>query len=143
MSRDTQKQRVYDWEDRILPPLCGQKVLYKDAQAFVDGVWLKHGWLYPPKVSLMAKQARKIFAQGGREQLKVQPITPAWIILHELAHTLTSTIDGNSDRHGPDFVGIYIKLLESVLNIPVPMTMFTLTKNNIKFNLGAKPHWEK
>lgn len=143
MNRDYQRQRVYDWENGVILPFSSQQVLFKDAQAFVDGVWLKHGWLYPPKVTLIAKQAHKIFAKGSRAEIKIRPITPAWIILHELAHTLTSDIDGKTDKHGPDFVGVYIKLLESVLNIPVPMCMFTLTERNIKFNLGAKPHWEK
>jgi hypothetical protein len=143
VNRDFQKQRVYDWENSLLPPLCSQKVLFKDAQAFVDGVWLKHGWLYPPHVASIPKQTRRHFATGSRAELRLPPVTPAWVIVHELAHTLTSTFDGKSDRHGPDFVGVYIKLLESVLNIPVPMTMFTLTKSKIKFNLGAKPHWEK
>jgi hypothetical protein len=143
VNRDFQKQRVYDWENSIILPLSSRKIYFQHAQAFVDGVWLKHGWLYPPQVILIAKQATKIFAKGSRAQIKIRPVTPAWIILHELAHTLTSTIDGKTDGHGPDFVGVYIKLLESVLDIPVPMTMFTLTKSNIKFNLGAKPHWEK
>jgi hypothetical protein len=143
VSRDFQKQRVYDWENGVIRPISSRNILFKDAQAFVDGVFLKHGWLYPPKVSLIPKQATKVLATGSRSELRLRPVTPAWIILHELAHTLTSTIDGNIDKHGPDFVGVYIKLLESVLDIPVPMTMFTLTKSNIKFNLGAKPHWEK
>jgi hypothetical protein len=143
VNRDFQKQRVYDWENGVIRPISPRNILFKDAQAFVDGVFLKHGWLYPPKVSLIPKQATKVLATGSRSELRLRPVTPAWIIIHELAHTLTSTIDGKTDRHGPDFVGIYIKLLESVLDIPVPMTMFTLTKSNIKFNLGAKPHWEK
>ncbi len=53
--------------------------------------------------------------------------------------TLSSTFDGYTDEHGPDFVGLYIGLLERWLNIPTPLLMFTATKHHVAFNLAAKP----
>jgi hypothetical protein len=134
--RDFQRQRVYDWERKTIAPLTARKVSFESAQTFVNGVWLKSGWLYPPTVGLMAKHATRVFANGTREHINIRENTPVWVILHELAHTLTE-----GDGHGPDFVGMYIKLLDEVLNIPVPMSMYTLTKEKIKFNLSAQPRW--
>jgi len=136
--RDTQKQKVYDWERHVVSPLSKRSVPFSEAQAFVDGVWLAHGWLYPPTVSLMPKQARRVYATGSRSEIRIQPHTPEWVILHELAHTLTYDDDGN-DGHGADYVGIYIKLLERVMNIPSLMTMYTLKQAGVKFNLAAIP----
>ena len=141
--RDFQKSKVYAWETEVIRPCCQQTVQFKDAQAFVDGVWLKHGWLYPPHVELMGKQARRVWANANRARIRIPSVIPAWVILHELAHTLTMNEDGEGDLHGPDFVGIYIKLLDTILHIPVPMSMYTLTKNGIKFNLAARPRWER
>jgi hypothetical protein len=141
--RDFQKQRVYDWEREVIQRCSHQTVQFRDAQAFIDGVFLKHGWLYPPKAKKIAKQTRRAWATGNRAEINLPEVIPAWVILHELAHTLTMTEHEGSEGHGPDFVGIYIKLLDTVLHIPVPMSMYTLTKNNIKFNLGARPRWEK
>ena len=139
MTRDSQKQKVYDWENSVVAPLSKGSVPFDRAQAFVDGVWLSHGWLYPPQVSAMPKQATRIMATGCRGEIRLPASTPDWVILHELAHTLTSNEDGRSDGHGADFVGVYIKLLERVLNIPTLMTMFTLKQANVKFNLAVLP----
>jgi len=34
-----------------------------------------------------------------------------WCLLHELAHAMTSHVDGRSDGHGPLFMGVYVNLL--------------------------------
>lgn len=36
---------------------------------------------------------------------------PSWLLLHEMAHALSSTHEGESDGHGPAFMGLYIQLL--------------------------------
>jgi len=143
MTRDSQKQKVYDWENAVIAPLSKRSVPFDQAQAFVDGVWLAHGWLYPPQVSALPKQVKRFGADGCRSQIRLPTHTPEWLILHELAHTLTSDEGGCSDGHGADFVGIYIKLLERVLNIPTLMTMFTLKQANVKFNLAVLPWMQR
>lgn len=143
MTRDTQQAKVYAWENAVIAPLCKGAVPFEQAQSFVDGVWLTHGWLYPPQVSLMPKQATCTMATGNRAEIRVQPSTADWVILHELAHTLTCDQDGNNDGHGADFVGVYIKLLERVLNIPTLMTMYTLKQAGVKFNLAAIPWMQR
>jgi hypothetical protein len=147
VTRDSQKQRVYDWENAVIAPLSKGGVPFDRAQAFVDGVWLSHGWLYPPQVLLMPKQATATMATGNRAEIRIQANTPDWVILHELAHTLTANEDGHggryNDGHGADFVGLYIKLLERVLNIPTLMTMYTLKQAGVKFNLAARPWMQR
>ena len=140
MTRDSQKSKVYAWENSVIAPLSKGAVPFERAQAFVDGVWLTHGWLYPPECTLMPKQTKRIWATGSRTQLRLRPSTPDWVILHELAHTLTfDAVTHHNDGHGADFVGVYIKLLERVLNIPTLMTLYTLKRDGIKVNLAAVP----
>jgi hypothetical protein len=139
MKHDAQKSKVYDWENHVIAPLSRGTVPYKQAQAFVNGVWLAHGWLHPPHVGLKAKQATRVLADGYRGEIRIRPLTPDWVILHELAHALTSDHDGRSAKHGADFVGIYIRLLDRILNIPLPLSLFTLQQAHIEFNLFAIP----
>jgi hypothetical protein len=147
MNRDSQKSKVYAWENNVIAPFSKGAVPFDKAQAFVDGVWLAHGWSYPPQVSLMPKQATRTMATGSRAAVRLQPKTPDWVILHELAHTLTANEDGHggryNDGHGPDFVGVYIKLLERVLNIPTLMSMYTLRQAGIRYNLAAIPWMQR
>lgn len=137
--RDFQKQRVYDWENEFIRPRAPRNVSFEAAQTFVDGIFLCERLLYPPKVRLMGKNATATYALGCREYIKIREVTPAWVIVHELAHTMTMDIDGRGDRHGPDFVGVYIKLLDSYVNVPLAYSMFTLGKTKVQYNLGAKP----
>lgn len=143
MSRDSQKSRVYAWEDKIIAPFSKGAVPFDKAQTFVDGVWLAHGWLYPPRVEPMPKQTRRIMASANRAVVRLRESVPDWVILHELAHTLTCDVDGHSAAHGADFVGIYIKLLERVLNVPALMTMYTLQKAKISYNIAALPWMQR
>jgi hypothetical protein len=141
MCRDFQRSRVYAWEREEVAPRTSRLIDFADAQAFVDGVWLALGLLYPPRVDLMDKRATRVLANGCRAGINIREKTPAWIILHELAHTLTMTQDDYSEGHGPDFMGIYLKLLEKVLNIPLPLLMYSLTQTRIKYNLAAQPRF--
>jgi hypothetical protein len=141
MKRDVQKSKVYAWENKVIAPRSHVMIKFDVAQQFVDGVWLRNGWLFPPTVGKMAAHAKRVWANGNRTRINIRENTPAWVILHELAHTATGTIHGDSDGHGADFMGVYLKLLETVLGIPLPLTMYTLNKTGIKYNIGAKPTW--
>jgi len=142
--KDFQKSKVYRWEREVVAPRALNTVLFEQAQMFVDGVFMAHGLLFPPRAELMPNQATRVFAQANRTVLQIREKTPAWIILHELAHTLTMAHDGpEGDGHGPDFVGMYIKLLDRVLNIPLALTMYTLDKAGIKYNLAIQPTPDK
>src|SRR5262249_25014170 len=131
--RDYQRQRVYDWENAVIRPRCKGVVLFKNSQQYIDGVWLACGWERPPKTLSMPRRVRKVTASATHGWIKLPNEISAWVILHELAHSLTD------DGHGPNFVGMYIDLLERVEKISKLMTMYTLDQAKIDYNLGAKP----
>jgi hypothetical protein len=141
--KDYQRSKVYRWEEGAIAPRSSRTVPFDACQGFVDGVFLAHGWNYPPKVIPIRKTSRTL-ARGGRHELLLpRGGCPDWVILHELAHTCTITVDQDCDNHGADFMGNYLKLLDRVLGIPLCYTMFTLQGKGIKFNLGAAPYWQE
>jgi hypothetical protein len=140
--RDFQKSKVYKWERQVVSPRTNLVIPFDRAQMFVDGVWMSLGLIGPPVVTLMANQATRVWATGERTQLQLRHETPAWVILHELAHALTMDFTGHCDGHGPKFVGAYMKLLDKVLNIPLALTMYSAEHHGIKYEgLYEKQSW--
>lgn len=143
--RDLQRSRVYAWEDAVVAPRDRSAIPFEQAQMLVTGVWLAEQVLYSPRVEPMARQARRTWATGSRTAIRLpqdRP-TPTYVILHEVAHALSSTVDGDTDAHGPDFVGLYMGLLDRRLKIPMPLLMFTAAQHDVTFNLAAKPRFEE
>ncbi len=141
--RDLQRSRVYAWEDAVVAPRDRSAISFEKAQMLVTGVWLAEQLLYPPRVEPMPRQARRTWATGSRTTIRLpqdRP-TPTYVILHEIAHALNSTIDGDTDAHGPDFFGLYMGLLDRRLRIPMPLLMFTAQQHGVTFNLAAKPRF--
>lgn len=138
--RDYQKSKVYRWENEIIGPKGGARIMYDDAQTFINAVWMANGLLYPPKVVPMPRQNRRYIARANRFSVWLKPgqSTPTWIILHELAHSMTGD-ESESDHHREDFLGVYMKLVDRHLKIPLPLLMFTANKAGLKFNLAAQP----
>lgn len=129
--RDFQQSKVYAWEQKYIAPISKRVIDFNDARLFVNGVWLSMGLIGPPDIEIMANQATATYAVGCREYIRIRRQTPAWVIIHELGHSLTS------DGHGPDFVGVYAKMLEKVLNVPLPLSMYTLNLAGVKINLAV------
>ena len=138
--RDLQRSRVYAWEDAVVAPRGSSAVPYEKAQLLVDGVWLGEQLLYPPKIEPMPRQARRTWATGSRTTIRLPKdrSTPTYVILHEVAHALSSTVDGDTDAHGPNFVGLYMGLLDRWLGVPTPLLMFTARQHGVDFNLAAQ-----
>lgn len=139
--RDYQKSKVYAWENQHIANYGGSPRIigFEEAQRFVDGVWLANGWLYPPRIHYR-KATKNIWANAHRGIVNMPDQLPAWVLLHEISHSLTTTSEGDTcDYHGANFVGVYIKLLDKILNIPLPYIMYTLAKAGVEYNLGAKP----
>jgi hypothetical protein len=131
--KDYQRQRVYKWEDEHVRPNCPAIVPFCNGQQYVNGVWLTHGWTRPPQVVPLSKRCRTVVAKASHGEVWLPERVAAWVILHELAHSLTD------DRHGPNFVGMYIGLLERIEKLSCLITMHTLKQARIDFNLGAQP----
>jgi len=129
--KDYQRAKVYAWEDLFVGPLCPGIVPYVNGQTYVDGVWLANGWVRPPRV--MPVNSKRYAGKATHGEIFLSPAVPGWVVLHEIAHTLTD------DKHGPNFVGLYIDLLERVERLSRLVTMHTLRECGVDFNLGAKP----
>jgi hypothetical protein len=131
--KDYQKSRVYAWEDEFLFKRAPRWITFDNAQCFVDGIFLCEQLVGSPKVELMPKQMKRHLADGSRSKIRVREKTQAWVIIHELAHTLTD------DAHGPNFMGIYMKLLDKYADVSILTSMYSLKNKKIDYNLSAVP----
>jgi len=142
--RDFQRQKVYDWERAHIAPRCSRIIPRANVQTVIDGIWMAHGLLYPPVVDDMPGQVRRKRADANRLTVRfAEEHIPLWVVVHELAHSMTWTIDSSIDKHGPNFMGMYLKLLDKVCNIPLCYTMFTLQSSPVKYDLTATPIVER
>lgn len=139
MLRDWQRGRLYRWEEAVIAPRAAAEVHFRHAQHIVDGVWADQGLEFPPKVEPIPRQARLLQADASRLVIRLGPTSPSWQVLHEIAHAMTSTVDGASDGHGPAFVGIYIRLLARYLRIPMQELLSSLQLAGIAFDSAAVP----
>ena len=137
--RDSQRGKVYEWEESFVAPRDGSRIAYQQAQGIVDAIWSEIGLLYPPKVEPLPRQARSILADGNRLSIRLPDVIPSWWLLHELAHAMTSTHDGQSDRHGRIFVGVYAQLLTRYLRIPSETLLRSLEDAGIQSELQPRP----
>ncbi len=115
--RDSQRGRVYAWENRIIAPHDITLVTYGRAQAMVDAIWADMGLQFPPGVEKLPSQSSATLASATRLSIFLPAQIPSWCLLHELAHAMTSDFEGNSDGHGPTFMGLYIMLISRYLRM--------------------------
>ena len=105
----------------------------------VDAIWSELGLRYPPKVERLPRQARRLQADGSRLRLRLPATIPSWLLLHELAHALSSTEDGASDGHGPIFMGLYVQLLTRYLRLSAPILIQSAADAGIAVDPNARP----
>ena len=108
--RDFQRARVYRWEAAHVFPQAGEPLSLAACRGLVETVfrWAEcpgddAGWRPP----LVTDGRGRRHACGSREAIKL----PRWartraVVLHECAHGLAR------DMHGPEFVAVYVGLLE-------------------------------
>ena len=137
--RDSQRSRVYAWEQTEIAPHDPTEVAFANVQGMVNAIWSEAGLKYPPKVEPLAAQSTTTLAQATRLSIQVPPKTPAWIILHEVAHAMTATHDGNSDGHGSLFMGLYVGLLTRYMRLPRDVILASLRLAAIDIKLDALP----
>ena len=137
--RDHQRARVYAWEDRVVAPQDKSTLPYAAAQGMVGAIWADMGLRFPPKVALLPGQARRLQADASRLLVRLRPIVPSWLLLHETAHVLSSTHEGASDGHGPIFMGLYIQLLERYMRWCGAELLDSATADGIEVDPDARP----
>lgn len=109
------------------------------AQGMVDAIWSELGLRFPPKVERLPRQSRRLQGDASRLRLRLPDLIPSWLLLHEVAHALSSTADGVSDGHGPVFMGLYVKLLTLYLRMPAAMLIDSATAAGIAVDAEARP----
>lgn len=137
--RDFQRSRVYVWENRVVAPRDLSFIAFLEAQGMVNAIWSEMGLNYPPKVEALPIQAKTTIASASRLSIFLPGRTPSWCLLHELAHAMTSTIDGQSDGHGPQFMGLYIKMLAQYLRLDLAELIRSIEAKGILIEPEASP----
>jgi hypothetical protein len=137
--RDRQRARVYAWEDQFIIPRDQSSIAFAQAQSMVDAIWADMGLRFPPKVESLPQQARCTVADATRLSIRLPTSTPSWLLLHELAHALSSLHDGTTDGHGPIFMGLYAQMLVRFMRVPIEALRKSLEMAGIQADLTARP----
>ncbi len=133
-------RRLYAWEDAVVAPRDRSLVPFARLQALVDHVWTGEGLRFPPRVRPLPGQARgRTIARATRLAIEVPPELPSWVLLHELAHALTSTAEGDHAGHGPAFVGMYLHLLVRYARLDAEALAASLAAAGIAFEPNPRP----
>jgi hypothetical protein len=136
---DRQRARVYAWEEQFIVPRDQTSITFAQAQGMIDAIWADLGLCFPPKVERLPRQARCTVADATRLSIRWPQSGPSWLLLHELAHALSSANDGASDGHGPVFMGLYAQMLVRYMRVPIEALCKSLIAANIQVNLAATP----
>lgn len=137
--RDYQRQRVYDWETRWIMPRVRDSITFDTAVHVGNYIWSELGLDYPPMFKPLAKQTRRWAGKANRIAVWLPETTTTKTVIHEIAHSLTSDIDGDSHQHGPEYVGMYMKLLDRFTALSLPELLYTAREARVDYNLGATP----
>ena len=122
-----------------MAPCDSSSIAFAQAQGVVDAIWADMGLRFPPKVIRLPRQARTTVADATRLLIRVADMTSSWCLLHELAHAMSSTHEGDSDGHGPKFMGLYTRMLSRYLRVPPDVLSKSLHEAGIEVDLDAMP----
>lgn len=132
--RDAQQNRAYDWERMYIAKHDVQKVPFNQIKFVVDYMWKGEGLEHPPIVSPLPKPYGNVEADSTRLELRFKPFTNTWVIIHELAHSMTSMATGLSNYHGELWLGRYMQLLYKYLKIPMDYLQSTALQSGLRFD---------
>ncbi len=140
MSRgDAAARRLYAWEDAVVAPRDRSLVPHARLQALVDHVWAAEGLRWPPRIRPLPKAARRTVARATRTAIEAPEELPSWVLLHEIAHAMTSDAEGRSDGHGPRFTGLYLRLLVRHARLDAALLEVSLAEAGIPWERDARP----
>ena len=115
MRIDKQQGLVYQWEQAEIAPKDTTKLFFFQVEPIIRWIWEQENLQYPPLVEKLPKKCRKFCADATRLKVRFADITYTWIVLHELAHSMTSRYNGLTNRHGSLFMEKYCQLLSRYL----------------------------
>jgi len=137
--RVRQRSKVYAWEEQFVAARDPTSIVFANAQGMVDAIWAEMGLRFPPKVERLPRQAHSTVADATRLSVRLPESSPSWWLLHELAHAMTSTAEGQSDGHGSKFMGLYAKMLARYLRVPMNAILMSLNAAGIEADIQAEP----
>lgn len=137
--RDVQRQKVYRWEDSFVGKRDRSRLTVAQAAAMVPHIWRDMGLEHPPRVEAVAAHATRQQGAANRTSILFRDGAPSFVLLHELAHSMTCDVDGTSERHGPVYVGVYLTLLERYMRIDRTEALASLKAAGIKVDVNARP----
>jgi hypothetical protein len=105
----------------------------------VNAIWLDMDLRYPPAVERLSRLATATIASANRLSLSLPGWTPAWCLLHEIAHAMSTTDDGCSDGHGAIFMGLYARMLVRYLRFDEAYLLASLWDAGIGIARDARP----
>lgn len=114
--RDSQRQRVYDSERQV--PWVGNSAVVislEQCQVFVDSVTHSAWWKRRCSIRnvTVTADARNGRAWAHYDRIRTSPEARVrWIMLHELAHIMTSS----SYAHGPEYCANFVALTRQFLS---------------------------
>lgn len=144
MIRDSQRNKVYTWERSVVSPRDTIRIPLDRIQGLVNYIWRAEGLEYPPVVEPLHTNDTA-GGRGCRTRVRFpEHGTYTWIVIHELAHAMNSSIFSEEDAeindiHGPNFVGIYVNLINKYLKIDLMLLLGSIKAHKIKINHNAKP----
>jgi len=137
--RDTQKNKVYMFEDQIIDQFDKEQISVPNAKNFIEFIWANEGRRFPPKIKVN-KRFKRILACANRETITLsKDRMQRWVLIHELTHSI---LDEKNDEgepirtieaHGKEFVAKYFFLLDKYLKMPSIMLMAMAQKHNVKW----------
>lgn len=137
---DKQQNKMYKWDREVVDPHDTNLIPFNQIECIVEYIWKSEGLKFPPKVEELPKSRyRSAFADATRLEVRFREHAYTKTILHELAHSMTSDLDGESNMHGALFMGVYIHLLHRYLGLEIKHLVDTALEYGLKVNLDARP----
>lgn len=136
--RDFQRSKCYGWEDLHVHRRSKGRTSYECAQAAVDYIWGAEGFAHPPRIAELPRQCKCTQASATRLKVLIpREGVETTVLLHELAHSMTSLHDGRSAHHGPRFVGVFMELLSRYAGHDLEELKITARSAGVAFNFDG------
>lgn len=137
--RDTQRQRVYDAENASGLNPWQQTIPNADLQTWVDDVLdrraIRSRWGVR-QVRVELTHGRGAHAEGSHTIRASRAGRNEFVLLHEIAHTLTHGYAG----HGPEYAGVLLFLVKTVLGREAHATLLAqMRKHKVRRSNAAIP----